>query len=68
MSVNIRRQGGVGESVKRVEAFKRKSVELKRRPASPSPEKISRLSTQLWEFSEQVRLQKLLVTSAGSGQ
>src|SRR6266700_198089 len=45
------------ESAKRVAAFKRKSVELKRRPASPSPEKISRLSTQLWEFSEQVRLQ-----------
>ncbi|PYV55853.1 MAG: beta-N-acetylhexosaminidase [Acidobacteria bacterium] len=56
------------ESAKRVSAFKRKSVGLKRRPALPSPEKVSRLSTQLWEFSEQVRLQKLVATSAGAGQ
>jgi beta-N-acetylhexosaminidase len=56
------------ESVKRVEVFKRKSGELKRHAPVPSPEKISRLSTQLWEFSEQVRLQKLLVSSAGAGR
>jgi beta-N-acetylhexosaminidase len=47
------------ESAKRVAAFKKKSKELKHRPAAPSPEKVSRLSTQLWEFSEQVRLQAL---------
>jgi beta-N-acetylhexosaminidase len=44
------------ESAKRVAAFKKKSRELKRRTPAPSPEKISRLSTQLWEFSEQIRL------------
>jgi beta-N-acetylhexosaminidase len=53
------------ESIKRVAAFKRKRLELKRRVPVPSPEKIGRLSTQLWEFSEQVRLQAL---SAGAGQ
>lgn len=47
------------ESARRIAAFKRKSVELKRRTPAPSPEKISRLSTQLWEFSEQSRFQAL---------
>ena len=47
------------ESVQRVAAFKRKSKELRRRPSPPSSEKVSRMSTQLWEFSEQVRLQAL---------
>lgn len=65
---DLRFRRRVIESAKRVADFKRKSVELKSRPASPSPEKISRLSTQLWEFSEQVRLQQLLVASAGAGR
>jgi beta-N-acetylhexosaminidase len=52
------------ESAKRVAAFKKKSRELKRRTPVPTPEKISRLSTQLWEFSEQIRLQAF---SAGAG-
>ena len=52
------------ESMKRVAAFKRKSTELKRRITPPSAERIGRLATQLWEFSEQVRLQAL---SAGVG-
>jgi beta-N-acetylhexosaminidase len=47
------------ESARGVRAFKKKSKELKRRSPAPSPEKITRLSTQLWEFSEQVRLQAL---------
>jgi beta-N-acetylhexosaminidase len=47
------------ESAKHVAAFKRKSAELRRRRPAPSPEKIRRLSTQLWEFSEQVRIQGL---------
>jgi beta-N-acetylhexosaminidase len=55
------------ESAKKIAAFKKKSKELKRRPPAPSPEKISRLSTQLWEFSEQVRLQALsLAAVAGT--
>jgi len=54
------------ESAKRVAAFKKKSKELKRRAPVPTPEKISRLSTQLWEFSEQVRLRALSAV-AGAG-
>jgi beta-N-acetylhexosaminidase len=57
----------VVESAQRVAAFKKRSKELKRRSPAPSPEKISRLSTQLWEFSEQVRLQALsLAAVAGT--
>jgi beta-N-acetylhexosaminidase len=52
------------ESAKRVAAFKKKSPELKRRVPAPAPEKISRLSTQLWEFSEQVRLRALSTGAA----
>ncbi len=55
------------ESARRVASFKKKSAALNRRSPAPSPEKISRLSTQLWEFSEQVRLQALSsVAAAGS--
>jgi beta-N-acetylhexosaminidase len=56
------------DSVKRVEAFKRRSPELRRRIPAPSSERISRLSTRLWEFSEQVRLQTLMVASAGAAR
>jgi beta-N-acetylhexosaminidase len=56
------------DSVKRVEAFKRRSPELRRRVPAPSPERIARLSTRLWEFSEQVRLQTLMVASAGAAR
>ena len=57
------------ETAKRIAAFKRKSTELKRRTVAPSPEKISRLSTQLWEFSEQVRFQALSAKAAsGAGE
>jgi beta-N-acetylhexosaminidase len=58
----------VAESAKRVQAFKSKSVELGRRSVGPSQEKASRLATQLWEFSEHVRLQKLVAASAGAGR
>ncbi len=54
------------ESSKRVAAFKKKSPLLKRRTPVPASEKISRLSTLLWEFSEQVRLQAFSAT-AGAG-
>jgi beta-N-acetylhexosaminidase len=55
------------ESAQRVTAFKKKSKELKRRTPAPAPENISRLSTQLWEFSEQVQLQALsLAAVAGT--
>jgi beta-N-acetylhexosaminidase len=64
---DVRFRRRVLESARRIAAFKKKSRGLKRRSAAPSPEKVSRLSTQLWEFSEQVRLQALsLAAAAGS--
>lgn len=56
----------VEESARRVAAFKKKSSELKRRAAAPSPERIQRLATPLWEFGEQVRLRHL-AAGAGAG-
>ena len=47
----------VAESAARVLAFKKKSAELKRRIQPPVAEKVQKLSRQLWEFGEQVRLQ-----------
>jgi beta-N-acetylhexosaminidase len=54
------------ESAKRILLFKTKRPELRRRIPAPSPEKISRLSTQLWEFSERVRLQALSTGASGA--
>ncbi|HZQ68541.1 MAG TPA: beta-N-acetylhexosaminidase [Terriglobales bacterium] len=50
----------VVESSARILAFKKKSTFLKRRLPPPARNKIDRLSRQLWEFSEQVRLQSML--------
>ena len=50
----------VEESSARVLAFKKKSTFLKRRLPAPARNKIERLSRQLWEFSEQVRLQSMV--------
>jgi beta-N-acetylhexosaminidase len=44
------------ESVARVLAFKKKSKELNRPAPVPTAAKLEKLSRQLWEFSEQVRL------------
>ncbi len=49
----------VTESATRVLAFKKKSRELKRHVSPPTPDKLEKLSRQLWEFSEQVRLETL---------
>jgi beta-N-acetylhexosaminidase len=57
----------VAESVGRIRAFRKKSSVLRRRAPAPSPEKIRRLSTELWEFSEQVRL-AALSAAAGAGR
>jgi beta-N-acetylhexosaminidase len=51
--------GRVAESVARVLAFKKKSPALERKISAPSPAKLERLSRQVWEFGEQVRLAKL---------
>jgi beta-N-acetylhexosaminidase len=45
------------ESAQRVLAFKKRSPVLKRRTAAPAPAKLAKLSRQLWEFGEQVRLE-----------
>jgi len=58
----------VQESARRVTAFKRKHAQLLKMPASPSQSKIEKLSRQLWEFSERVRLQQLAYEArAGAG-
>jgi beta-N-acetylhexosaminidase len=56
------------ESARRIRAFKKKSTALTRQAPTPSPEKISRLSTQLWEFSEQIRLRKLMPGAAAGSR
>jgi beta-N-acetylhexosaminidase len=54
------------ESAKRIATFKRKHARQLRIPASPSPGKVERLSRQLWEFSERVRLYQISA-AAGAG-
>jgi beta-N-acetylhexosaminidase len=49
----------VRESATRILNFKRKAKEMKRTMPPPTPAKIERLTRQLWEFSEQVRLESL---------
>ncbi len=49
----------VRESSARVLAFKKKHQALQRLVPEPTGEKIDRLTRQLWEFSEQVRLEGL---------
>ena len=44
------------ESVARVLSFKKKPGELKRLAPAPTAARLEKLSRQLWEFSEQVRL------------
>jgi beta-N-acetylhexosaminidase len=56
----------VQESTGRIAAFKRKHLKLLRMPASPSQEKVERISRQLWEFSERVRLQQLALSARGA--
>jgi len=53
------------ESTRRIAAFKRKHAKLLRPVPAPAEEKIERLSRQLWEFSEQIRLRQL---TAGAGR
>jgi beta-N-acetylhexosaminidase len=50
----------VQESGKRISDFKRKYAKQLRRAASPTSEKIERLSRQMWEFSERIRVHQLV--------
>jgi beta-N-acetylhexosaminidase len=54
----------VTESAARVMAFKKNSVEVKKRTPAPSQSKIERLSRQLKEFSERLRLKGIRQQSA----
>jgi beta-N-acetylhexosaminidase len=47
------------ESARRVLAFKKRSAKILRRNAAPSSSTVEKLSRQLWEFGEQVRLEAL---------
>lgn len=58
----------IADSAKRVADFKRKSPALKRRAATPSEDKIRRLSTELWEFSERVRYSALSSLAAAGAR
>jgi beta-N-acetylhexosaminidase len=49
----------VAESARRVLAFKKRCPQLRRTGPAPSASKLERLSRQLWEFSEQVRLETI---------
>lgn len=58
----------VSESAKRVANFKRKHAQRMGPSSAPTPERVERLSRQLWEFSEQVRLHALSAAArAGAG-
>jgi beta-N-acetylhexosaminidase len=46
----------VAEAARRVLTFKKKSAKLLRRGKAPSDAMVGKLSRQLWEFSEEVRL------------
>ena len=49
------------ESTARVIAFKKRHRELRRHVALPDSRTVDRLSRQLWEFSEQIRLEAIKV-------
>lgn len=49
----------VSDSVRRVLAFKNKSAKVLRLTATPSPPTVDKLSRNLWQFGEQVRLETL---------
>ncbi len=63
---DVRFRDRVKESAKKIFAFKRKHARLLQMPAAPAQEKIDRLSRQLWEFGERVRLLQV-AASAGAG-
>lgn len=51
------------QSIERVLTFKQKSAELKRRMTTPNRGKLEKLMRGLWEFGEQIRLEKLSTDS-----
>lgn len=49
----------VAESAARVLAFKKRSSALRRTTPAPTAAKLEKLSRQIWEFGEQIRMSKL---------
>ena len=47
----------VSEAAERIAKFKKKTAALRRRVPAPTPQSVARLTRQIWEFSEQVRLE-----------
>jgi beta-N-acetylhexosaminidase len=47
------------ESTRRVLAFKKKQAGLRRRAPAPTPARVEKLTRQLWEFGEEIRLARL---------
>ena len=47
----------VKEAAQRVVNFKKKTPALRRRASAPTPQNVQKLTRQIWEFSEQVRLE-----------
>jgi beta-N-acetylhexosaminidase len=54
----------VAESAARVTAFKKNSVEIRRRPPAPTRSRIEKLSRQLEQFSETIRVKSVRQQSA----
>lgn len=63
---SARLRARIADTARRVKAFKKKNSALRRRTEAPLPEKISRLSTELWEFSERVRYSALVAAASGA--
>lgn len=57
----------VGESIARVAAFKRRHAAALRSAPAPATEKAARISRELWEFSERVRLHPLSSAAQAGG-
>lgn len=58
----------VQQVTRRIAAFKRKHSTMLKFPAAPSQQRVEALARQLWEFSEHVRLQRLVLEArAGAG-
>jgi beta-N-acetylhexosaminidase len=58
----------VQQATRRIAAFKRKHAAMLKFPVAPSQQRVEALARQLWEFSEQVRLQRLVLDArAGAG-
>jgi beta-N-acetylhexosaminidase len=49
----------VTKAAQRIAKFKKKTAALRRRAPVPTPQSVQRLTRQIWEFSEQVRLEDL---------